>query len=242
MTDQVLSISDALKRRLAKKIGRLESKIKAVMNGVDLQRFSNHLPRGKIRNSLGISSHSIVIGTVGRFEPVKDQATFLRAMAILLKTYSNNIKAILVGDGPLREDLHAVTSKLKINEHVTFLGKRDDIPDLLRVMDIFVLPSISEGISNTILEAMASALPVVATDVGGTPEIVENGVTGLLVPKENPEIMARSLLELIEDQEKRKTMGQQGRKNAEKYFSIERMVDTYESLYISLLRKKSIKN
>ncbi len=109
-------------------------------------------------------------------------------------------------------------------------------------MDIFVLPSLSEGISNTVLESMASGLPVVATNVGGNPEIVDNGVTGILVPKEDPEVMARSINKLIKNEGKRKTMGQQGRKNAEKYFSIERMVDTYESLYISLLRKKSIKN
>ncbi len=99
MTDQVLSISDALKKQLVKKIGFPESKVKAVMNGVDLQRFSNSSPKGNIRALLGIPSHFIVIGTVGRLEPVKGHATFLKAISILLKKYSQNAKAILVGEG-----------------------------------------------------------------------------------------------------------------------------------------------
>jgi len=175
-----------------------------------------------------------VIGTIGRLVPVKNQAMLLRAAARLYE-YHNNIKVLLIGDGPLENELVALATSLGIAPNVRFLGRRSNVPDILRTLDIFVLPSLSEGMSNTILEAMSCKLPVVATNVGGNSELVVHGLTGLLVQRNNHEEMCRKLEELVMNPDKREQMGSQGRKRVGSFFSIGKMIKNYESLYISML-------
>jgi len=141
-------------------------------------------------------------------------------------------KLLVVGDGPERNNL-----KHLAGNGVHFLGNRSDVPDILRAMDIFTLPSINEGISNTILEAMATGLPVVATNVGGNSEIIDDGKTGQLVPSADPVALSSALSEYINSPELRASHGSQGRIRAKTQFSVEKMVSEYESVYRRVAQK-----
>src|SRR5262249_55664270 len=165
---------------------------------------------------------------------VKDQLTLVKAFLHLLKTEQNaheRLRLVMVGDGPLREEARQLLRQAHA-EHLTWLpGERADIPTVMRALDVFVLPSLAEGISNTILEAMASGLPVVATRVGGNPELVDAGRTGLLVPAANPVAMAEALRTYLVDNGQVVSHGQAGRKKVETYFSMEAMVRSYLAVY-----------
>jgi len=150
------------------------------------------------------------------------------------------LRLVLVGDGVLRTEIEALVRQEQAINMVWLAGARDDVPQLLRGFDIFALPSLAEGISNTILEAMASGLPVVATRVGGTPEIIVDGVTGMLVPSADPTAMARALSSYIEKPGLMKCHGRAGRERVERVFSIERMVQQYEATYEELLARRKV--
>ena len=141
----------------------------------------------------------------------------------------------IVGDGPAGDDLKHVCGELSLFDHVHFHGMREDVPNLLESADLFVLSSVSEGISLTLLEAMASGLPIVATDVGGNREVVNDGLTGRLVPSRDPQALAAAILQLCSNRQVAREMGQRGRKRVEQFFSIDSMVKAYEMLYCDLL-------
>jgi glycosyltransferase involved in cell wall biosynthesis len=141
----------------------------------------------------------------------------------------------MIGDGPLRRESQKLLSEAGVADLAWLPGERADIPELLRAIDLFVLPSIAEGISNTILEAMVSGLPVVATYVGGNSELVVEGETGMLVPSSDPVAMAEAIQSYLKDPEKLARHGQTGRKRAVEHFSIEKMVEGYLSLYDEVL-------
>ncbi len=236
LTDQILSVSHAHRDRLAKTINYPSDKIEVIINGVDTVCFSAQKKNESIRKELGIDNKDIVIGTVGRLVPVKNHSMLIEAFAIISRRYSN-IKLVLVGDGPLKSELIKLSDSLEISSNVVFTGRRDDIPEILRCMDIFVLSSHSEGMSNTILEAMSSGLPVIATDVGGNPSLVDKDITGLLVESEKPGSLAELLSRLIDCPELRIKMGNAGRKRVEQKFSLQAMVKNYENLYMKLIKK-----
>jgi glycosyltransferase involved in cell wall biosynthesis len=141
---------------------------------------------------------------------------------------------VVAGDGPCRAELERVAAGLGQRDHVRLLGNRDDIPTVMSALDVFVLPSIAEGISNTILEAMATGLPVVATRVGGNPELVEEGVGGALVPRSDPGALAAAIAAYTGDAELRRRHGQASRQRAIGHFSLERMAQAYANLYTAL--------
>jgi len=175
-----------------------------------------------------------IIGSVGRLSLEKDYGTLLRAFDELRRDHPG-VSLVLVGDGPKRADLEAEARTLGLADRVVFLGERSDIPALLRGFDVFALSSSTEGISLTLLEAMATALPVVATRVGGNPEVVEEGATGLLVPARNPHELANALRRLLDDRNMAERMGVAGRLRVERRFSLTRMAREYESVYDRLL-------
>jgi glycosyltransferase involved in cell wall biosynthesis len=169
---------------------------------------------------------------------VKDQETLVRAFALALSVTPSLKKAarlMIIGDGPLRRKLESLVTDLGIAEFAWIPGERQDIPEVLRGLDCFILPSISEGISNTILEAMASGLPVIATDAGGNSELVENRKTGLLVAVQDVEAMASAITACALAPQESKQMGQRGRDEVLQKFSIESMVKSYCDLYASLV-------
>jgi glycosyltransferase involved in cell wall biosynthesis len=186
-----------------------------------------------LRRSLGLPVEAILVGTVGRLDPVKDHKNLLNAFARIART-EPPVFLVVVGDGPMRAEIESHASNLGISARVKFLGERDNIPELLRAFDVFALNSIAEGISNTILEAMASGLPIVATRVGGNPELVEDDVSGQLIPPRNPDALTAALERYLREPETCRRHGIAARERAEKYFSLNRMASRYEKLYRSL--------
>ena len=230
--DLVLSVSSRLAERMSDATGFPMSRIATIRNGVNLERFAG-TRRREARISLNLPDSVVAVGTVGRLVPVKDQATLIRAVARLR---SQNVDATLLiaGDGPLRAELEALARAERIAPHVRFLGHRPDVEVVLAGLDVFVLCSLSEGLSNTILEAMASGVPVVSTSVGGADELVQPGVTGLLVPAAQPDALASALAILSTSPARRREMGDAGRTRARIEFSVARMVRNYEDAYVHL--------
>ena len=223
---------------LNRSVGINSRRICQIYNGVDTQTF---VPASIAARRVELpfrEENLFVVGTVGRLEAVKDQGllarAFVRALAIApdMRPY---LRLVIVGDGFLRAEIEALVREAGCQKMVWLAGAREDIPELLRSFDLFVLPSLAEGISNTILEAMASGLPVVATNVGGNSELVDDGITGALVASGDIEALARAILQYAAAPEKSRTQGHAGRIRAEQKFSIESMVANYASLYRAAL-------
>jgi glycosyltransferase involved in cell wall biosynthesis len=201
-------------------------KIRTIPNGVDSRRFSFNGP--------AVDGKAVY---VGRLSPEKDVASLIKATAIAASRGST-FGLRIAGDGTCREELIALATSLGIGSKVEFLGEVQDIPALLRVASMLVLPSLTEGMPLTVLEAMSSGLPVIATRVGGIPELVKHEVTGLLVPPGNPEHLADALLCVHNDPQRAREMGQAGRKKVQDGFEVRRMVSAYESMYLEVLQGK----
>jgi sugar transferase (PEP-CTERM/EpsH1 system associated) len=235
---QVLSVSEAHRQRLADSTGFPYQKIKPIPNGVDISLFSPRpTEKQRIRKNLGLELTPIYIGTVANLRPVKNHALLLRVGSRLCRSH-DHVRFVFAGDGPLKEQLVALAEELGISARVRFLGARSDIPDVLNALDIFVLPSLSEGMPNAVLEAMACGLPIVATRVGGIPELIEDGNTGLLVPSEGERQLETILGNLLCCDAKRRALGEKGRQRVLQCFRLERMVNEYQELYYSLVIKK----
>ena len=232
--DQVVSVSEVLRHQLAETIGFPEPRIRVLPNGVDLERFHLRDDRAGIRRRFGLPADGFLIGTVGRLVPVKAYPVLLEAFDKLHRLAPHAHLAI-AGDGPLEPELRGWVAEHHLEGRVHFLGFRTDVEDLLGVLDIFALTSDSEGMSNTVLEAMASSVPVVATRVGGTPEIVRDGETGILVPARDSAALASAVLDLQANSDRRRSMGEAGRARVVSEFSLERMVQRYEQLYGEVL-------
>jgi len=212
-------------------------KIRYIPNGVDTERFKPNLEdRLEVRKELGVDG--FVWLAVGRFDPPKDYPSMLQAFASVVHKDSNTM-LLIAGDGPLRETMENMARELGVEKHVKFLGIRRDIPQLMNAADAYVMSSSWEGMPNVLLEASATGLPIVATDVGGNREIVLDGVTGFLVPPRNPEALAEAMLRMTDlPEEKRREMGKAARKHIEENFSLDRVVDMWEALYKELLEQK----
>jgi sugar transferase (PEP-CTERM/EpsH1 system associated) len=237
--DAVLSVSTRLAERMAREVGFPLDHIRTIRNGVDLTRFRGG-DRDAARRALGISrEEALVVGTVGRLVPVKDQRTLVSAAGVLHRSFAD-LQVVLVGDGPLRGDLSQQIQALGLVDVVRLLGNRADVERVLPAFDVFVLPSLSEGMSNTIQEAMGTGLPVVATDVGGARELVVKE-TGLLIPAATPEALASALAWLLERPAQRAGMGAAARRRVETEFSLERMIRDYERVYHELIGLRGAK-
>ncbi len=222
--------SEAVRQRLLDSFPEVSERCMAIYNGVPLARFSSE---GDVqRSSLSLPVGMSVVGTVCRlFEPQKGLAVLLRAFSELLKR--GRVQAcqlLLVGEGPAKRDLIELVSRLNIEPHVRFLGARRDVEKILPALDVFVLGSLSEGFGISIVEAMSAGIPVVATKVGGIPEIVRHEETGLLVPPGDVGAMAEAIEQLLQDRERAKAFGERGRERAQQ-FSIEQAVQRHEDLY-----------
>jgi sugar transferase (PEP-CTERM/EpsH1 system associated) len=213
------------------------SRIIEIYNGVDVAGFSTlaaSIPESQPKTA----RDPFVIGTVGRLEPVKDHAGLIRAFAELLRRQpadARGAKLVVVGDGSLRNELQAGIADAGIAERTTITGWSDDVGGVMRGFDVFVLASLKEGISNTILEAMACGLPVIATAVGGNPELVIDGETGMLVPPESPGRLADAMDAYLAAPELARKHGLAGRKRVEAKFSLATMVEAYDRMYSGFL-------
>lgn len=232
-------VSRDLERWLIDAIGVIPHRVNQIYNGVDSIAF---FPRRGERPGLLpadlVPADGLLLGTVGRLAAVKDQQLLLHAFAQLVTQHPGlraRLRLAIVGDGPLRAELDALAVRLGIADLIWMAGDREDVAALLREMDVFVLPSLAEGISNTVLEAMATGLPVVATRTGGNPELVDDGVNGLLVPVGDAATLADALYRLVSDDDLRQAMGASSRQRIDSQFDWSRTVDRYLSVYDSLL-------
>jgi sugar transferase (PEP-CTERM/EpsH1 system associated) len=234
-----VALSRDLEQYLVRRVGVPSSRVAQLYNGVDVARFCppTHTRAPVPGCPFGSVDHFLV-GTVGRMQPVKDQTNLARAFVDALRAapaLRARLRLVMVGDGPLRDKAQAILGAAGMAELAWLPGERDDIPDILRGLDCFVLPSLAEGISNTILEAMACGLPVVATDVGGNRELLEPGVTGELVPAANPAALAEAILGYAADPLRARQAGRAGRELVERCFSMDSMTRAYRNLYDRLL-------
>ncbi len=237
-TDVVAAVCEAARLRFAQQGVRPRAQLLAVPNGIRVEHFScaSEERRVALRNVLGLAPGTRIVGTVGRLNPVKDQATLLRAFArthaALTETkHAPASELVLVGDGALRATLEAQAAALGIGDRVHFLGDRSDVRQLLQGFNLFVLSSLSEGYSMALLEACASGLPIIATDVGGNREIVVDGRNGLLVAPGREGVLSEAMTALLCAPERSAQMGLAGRDWALREASVETMAMRYASLY-----------
>lgn len=203
-------------------------KIITIYNGIDSNRYSYLNPQSK-REELGIKENDYLIGTIGRLDEQKGIEYLFKALKII-KEQIQNFKCLVVGNGRLRSKLEQLKVKLGIKENVILTGARTDANDLMAMFNLFVLPSLWEGLPNVLLEAMACEKPIIATNVGGVPELIENEKSGILVEPKDPNSLAKAIIELIKNKEKSKIVSQQARKRVEK-FSLDKMVKEIEKIY-----------
>ena len=216
-------------------------KFVTIHSGVDFAPFlAARGKREETRRSLDISEGTVVIGTVGRLVPIKGQCHLLEAFARLRDAVDLPLLLMLVGDGELHDDLTAQARTLGIEDCTRFLGLRKDVPELLTAMDVFALPSLNEGMGRVLVEAMALELPIVASRVGGIPDVVIEGETGLLVESANPAELASALKRLVESPEEARRLARAGRAHAVPGFGVESMVDQIAALYRELLAERGI--
>ena len=230
-----VALSRDLETYLSGAVGIAPQRISQIYNGVDTRRFRPApLGTAPIQGCPLQRADHWLLGTVGRMVPVKNQTllahAFVRARA-LDAGFAAAARLVMVGDGPLRAAAQSVLDDAGASAAAWLPGERRDVPEVMQSLDCFVLPSLAEGISNTILEAMACGLPVLATAVGGNAELVAAGCTGILVPSDAPEVMAQALLRLWQQPAQAQRMGEAGRAEVERRFSLQAMVSAYQGLY-----------
>lgn len=237
-----IALSRDLEKYLRGPIAVERTRISQIYNGVNVERFR---PRGP--NVLAPRVHGfndpdcVVIGTVGRMEEVKDPLALVRAFIWSLKKIPEarqRLRLVIIGDGPLLEPARALLAKEGFADLAWLPGSRHDVHHILPDLDVFVLPSLAEGISNTILEAMACGLPVIATDVGGNPELVQDGVTGRLIPRRDLGALSQAIGFYLSHPAERAQQGKAARRVVENHFSLGAMVSGYVSVYDRLLRER----
>ncbi len=242
VADAVFTVTKDLRNFHAHETWTKAEKIRVVYNGVDTQRFCPDLAaRHRWRAKLGLGN-SITVGSVGRMVPIKDYGTLLEA-AIAVLEKGVDLRVILVGDGPElpRLQQRAQSSSLLANS-VSFAGACDAVPELLNAMDVFALPSLHEGMSNTLLEAMATGLPVLATRAGGNPEVMSDGIHGwLFAPRNVPELADR-IYQLATDNAMLMQFGRAARQHVVEQFGLESMLRRYQSLYLELAAQSRLTN
>ena len=239
LVSRYVTVSRHLEEYLVSRVGIARARITRICNGVDIERFTPEgaippdLPWGAAEPAIG---KPFVFGTVGRVNSVKNQVSLVEAFAALLAQRPERrlrVRLVIVGHGALLEVVRGRVAELGLSDVVWMPGARSDIPSLMRAMDVFVLPSLNEGISNTVLEAMATAVPVIAARVGGNPELVESG-TGLLYDHAEPRGLLNAMLSYHDDPEQASRVGAAGRARVERHYSLDAMVAGYLRLYRDL--------
>jgi len=236
--NQVLSVSEVHRKRVTDVIGFPQEQIKTIVNGVDTERFfPNSETKQDIRKKLGLKKNSLCIGTVGSLRPVKNHLLLINACKTILP-YFDQVEVLIVGEGPLETQLRQEVETLGFSKKIHFAGGQSNIPEILNALDIFVLSSLREGMPNAVLEAMACGVPVVATAVGGVPEIIDSPQVGIVINSLDEVALASALRALLENEDKRIEIGLRGRERVVKHFSLKKMINQYHLLYDNILAEK----
>lgn len=215
----------------------ISEKVSVIYHGIETDENEIRVHHNNLRKELGIGEDIPLVGNIGRIEPQKAVDDFLRA-ARIIKDAIPNVNFLVVGDGPLRNDMEKLSMQLGIKDVVLFTGWKKNVKEYMDIIDVVCIPSLWEALPFLLLEAMYTKKPVVATHVGGIPEVVDDGKTGILVPPSRPEVMANAIITLIENKRIAKEMGEAGKRRVQQLFSVEQMITHYEKLYLDLLKKK----
>ncbi len=234
---KILSASHAVKEIMIREAFFARNRISVLHSGIDVSRFKNR-QRGKVRRELCLPDPVTVIGVVARLSEEKGIGYLLEAMPHVLKRYPN-LYLLIAGDGPIKDKLKNLSVHMGLEQNVIFLGYRNDIPEFMTDIDLLVMPSLTEGFPLSLLEGMAAGLPIVATRVGGIPEIITDGREGILVPPREPDALAKAIIRVLREKESGKTMGLAGRKVVEEKFNADVMVAKTEGVYNQLLTGKN---
>ena len=233
--DLHLAVGEDLKRLLVERGGLDGRRIRIIHNGTDCDKFRPDTPDPALRRALGIGDDARVIVTVASLKPIKNVSLLIEAAAEVNRSRSGATHLLIVGDGPLRGKLEEQARRLGLEGRVTFAGIRDDVEELLRIGDVFALPSLSEASPNSVLEAMATGLPVVVTDVGCLREMVRDGENGAVVPSGDARAMASALIGYLDNTARAAAAGEAGRRIALERFSMETMCAERESTFAELI-------
>jgi glycosyltransferase involved in cell wall biosynthesis len=227
--DQLIAVSEAIEAKLVAE-GRTAAPVQRIYNGVDLSRYDHQEPCCTLPEEYGMEPGSQIVGVVARLEPEKGHATLLEAWPTVLRSVPDAY-LLIVGEGSRREALEALARDLRIAHRVVFTGRRDDVPAVTAALDVAVLPSYREAQGLSILEALALSRPVVASNVGGIPEMITDGVNGLLVPPHDADALAAAIVRLLLDHPYADTLGRAGHDMVHDRFCIDVMVDAIERIY-----------
>ena len=235
-TDRLFAVCHDSAERFGRLAGIPIDRFSVLYNGVDCERFRPSTDRGALRASLGYRDDECIVLTVASLTPVKGHDRLLEAAARVLGRSGRRLRFVWLGEGSERAALERRIAALGIGGSLSLPGASDWVPETLAAADLFVLPSRLEGMSNAILEAMASGLPVIANAVGGNPELVDDGICGLLVDAGDTTAMADAILRIVEDEAMRTSMGRAARARAESLFSLQSMVTRYAAYYVGAAR------
>ena len=238
LVDKIIVNSNAVKKTLIRNEQVSSLKITKIYNGVEMKNNKSIVDGQALRKKMGIEPSCFVVGLLSNMNPIKGCKYFVDACPIIMKQVPNT-KFLIVGGGPLMEELKKRIRDLGVLKHTIFTGHLLNGTDYLSMMDVSVNSSLSEGFSNTILESMASGVPMVATQVGGNPEALVDGKTGLLVPPGDSSAIANAVIRILRDRTQPESMGKCAKKHAEEVFSMEKMMSEIENLYESLTNGKS---
>jgi glycosyltransferase involved in cell wall biosynthesis len=237
--DQVQAVSDKVREKCILEDRLPHEKVVTVPNGIDLDALDVKAAADR-RSAFHVADDRPIVATVANLRPVKGVDVLIRSAALVREQFKN-VLFVVIGeahDAIYPQELNALAERLGVRDNIRFMGRRNDVYELLKATNVFCLPSRSEGMSNALLEAMACRLPCVATDVGGNPEVVVDGRTGYLVPAENPSALADRLIRLLRDHERAKSMGEEGRRTVESKFTVQHMLQRLGFLYGNLLRRR----
>ncbi len=241
ITDKIVTLTNREKKdHLLFKIAN-EDKFSVICSGIELNliKESNYDEKQNFKKELGIPKNSLIVGTAGRLVPVKGPEFLIKASKYIISKYPDTY-FIFAGDGPLEQDLKKKTLEMGVSENIIFLGWSDNLAKIISIYDIFVLPSLNEGMGRVLVEAMALGKSIVASNIGGIPDLVIHEKNGFLVTPENPKELAKYIQVLLEDKNKREKMGLAGKEIAMN-FSAESMIEKISSLYEELLIQKKIR-
>jgi glycosyltransferase involved in cell wall biosynthesis len=234
----LIAVSDDVRSAIRAYFGPVADKITVIYNSVDVRRYELEVDKGPILKELGLPQDAIVIAVVATFKVQKGQRYLIDAMPAVVARFPK-LHVLLIGDGEQREALMQQADTMGVNEHVHFLGFRQDIPSLLAASDFFVLPSLWEGLPMALIEAMASGLPVVATAVSGSNQVIVDGVSGLLVPPGNAAELEGAILRVLSDAELAQALGEAAQDRVATFFGAKKQAQDHIDLYLQELQKDS---
>lgn len=238
LVDGFVAVSDDVKKAMLEIIGPIGDKVTVICNGVDTEKYRQTVDRRLVRTQLGLASDARLIASVATLKEQKGHRYLIEALVSVVPQHPD-VHVLFIGDGPLRGELQLQVKRLDLDDHIHFLGNRQDVPELLAASDLFILPSLWEGLSMALLEAMATGLPIIASEVSGTTQVMVPGETGLLVPPGDASRLTEAIDELLSDRGRAQAMGTAARRSVEAGFSARKQADEHLALYHHLLRREA---